>query len=193
MVEVFDGRIEFSNPGAPLVATERFVDAPPQSRNEAAAALMRRFGICEERGSGIDKAVFAIEPAQLPAPLFEAPERSTRAVLFAHKNLKDMDRAERIRATCLHSCIQHVTNERATNATLRKRFGIADRNASVATRLSNDAVNAGAIAVADSTTGYRNRACLPFWATGREDEAGRLFDGKPLPGASDAPRRRSTR
>lgn len=174
MVEVFDGRIEFSNPGAPLVATERFVDAPPQSRNEA-AALMRRFGICEERGSGIDKAVFAVEPAQLPAPLFEAPERSTRAVLFAHKNLKDMDRAERIRATCLHSCIRHVTNERATDATLRKRFGIADRNASVATRLLNDAVNAGAIAVADSTTGYRNRACLPFWATGREDEAGTVI------------------
>ena len=175
MVEVFDGRIEFSNPGAPLVSTERFVDAPPQSRNEAAAALMRRFGICEERGSGIDKAVFAIELAQLPAPLFEAPERSTRAVLFAHKNLKDMDRAERIRATYLHSCIQHVANERATNATLRKRFGIAARNASVATRLLNDAVNAGMIAVADSTTGYRNRAYLPFWAAGREDEAGAVI------------------
>jgi hypothetical protein len=50
MVEIFDGRIEFTNPGEPLVATDRFVDAPPRSRNEALASLMRRMGICEERG-----------------------------------------------------------------------------------------------------------------------------------------------
>lgn len=172
MVEIFDDRIELSNPGAPLVSTDRFVDAPPRSRNEATAALMRRFGVCEERGSGIDKVVFQVELAQLPAPLFDAPEGSTRAVLFARKNLKDMDRAEKIRATYFHSCIQYVANKRATNATLRKRFGIADRNASVATRLLNDAVDAGKIAVSDSTAGYRRRAYVPIWAAERAAETG---------------------
>ena len=48
-VEIFDGRIEVSNPGKPLVDTLRFVDNSPQSRNEALASLMRRFRICEER------------------------------------------------------------------------------------------------------------------------------------------------
>ena len=174
MVEIFDDRIELSNPGAPLVLTDRFVDAPPRSRNEATAALMRRFGVCEERGSGIDKVVFAVEQAHLPAPLFDAPEGFTRTALFTRKNLKDMDRAEKIRATYLHSCIQYVTNERATNATLRNRFGIADRNAAVATRLLNDAVDAGMIAIADSAVGYRRRAYLPFWAAGRTDETGTI-------------------
>ena len=45
MVEIFDDRIEITNPGEPLVNTDRFVDAPPKSRNEALASLMRRFRI----------------------------------------------------------------------------------------------------------------------------------------------------
>ena len=175
MVEIFDGRVELSNPGAPLVSTDRFVDAPPRSRNEAVAALMRRFGVCEERGSGIDKVVLEVELAQLPAPLFEAPEGSTRAVLFSHKKMKDMDRVERIRATYLHICIQYVESKRATNATLRKRFGIPDNNASVVSRLLNDAVDAGMIAVADSMAGYRQRAYVPFWAAEHADETGTVI------------------
>ena len=82
MVEIFDDRIEITNPGRPLVETERFVDTPPRSRNETLASLMRRFGICEERGSGIDKVVWEVEFFQLPAPLFEAPGEFTKAVLF---------------------------------------------------------------------------------------------------------------
>jgi predicted HTH transcriptional regulator len=78
MVELFDDRIEITNPGEPLVDTQRFVDTPPRSRNEALASLMRRFRICEERGSGIDKVVFQVELFQLPAPLFKGP-RASRA------------------------------------------------------------------------------------------------------------------
>ena len=43
------------NPGIPLVKTERFIDSPPRSRNEALASFIRRIGVCEERGSGFDK------------------------------------------------------------------------------------------------------------------------------------------
>ena len=66
MVEIFDGRIEITNPGEPLVDTRRFLDSPPASRNEALTSLMRRFDICEERGGGIDKVVEQIERYQLP-------------------------------------------------------------------------------------------------------------------------------
>ena len=78
MIEIFTDRIEIGNPGAPLVAMERFVDSPPRSRNEALASLMRRIGICEERGSGWDKVVFQPEIYQLPAPLAEATSEHTR-------------------------------------------------------------------------------------------------------------------
>ena len=89
MVEIFDNRIEITNPGEPLVDTQRFLDSPPKSRNEALASLMRRFGICEERGSGIDKVVSEVEMFKLAAPLFEKPRDFTRAVLFAHKALSE--------------------------------------------------------------------------------------------------------
>jgi predicted HTH transcriptional regulator len=47
---------------------------------------MRRFRICEERGSGIDKVVHEVEFYQLPAPLFEEPDGFTRTA--APKNMK---------------------------------------------------------------------------------------------------------
>jgi ATP-dependent DNA helicase RecG len=115
MVEIFDDRIEITNPGEPLVDTQRFVDTPPKSRNEVLASLMRRVGICEERGSGIDKVVFQVEFFQLPAPLFEVPGGFTRAVLFAHKTLSAMDKNDRVRACYLHACLKYVNRDYLTN------------------------------------------------------------------------------
>jgi predicted HTH transcriptional regulator len=57
MIEIFNDRMEITNPGVPLVDTQRFLDSPPRSRNEALASFLRRIGVCEERGSGIDKVV----------------------------------------------------------------------------------------------------------------------------------------
>jgi ATP-dependent DNA helicase RecG len=69
MIEIFANRMEITNPGIPLVQTDRFLDSPPRSRNETLASIMRRIGICEERGSGVDKIIFETELYQLPAPL----------------------------------------------------------------------------------------------------------------------------
>jgi len=96
-VEIFKDRMEITNPGAPLLVTERFLDLPPRSRNEALASIMRRMGICEERGSGIDKVVQATEVSQLPAPLFAVRGESTLAVLYAHRPPGRMDGDERHR------------------------------------------------------------------------------------------------
>ena len=164
MVEIFTDRIEVTNPGVPLIATDRLMDAPPRSRNETMASLMRRFGICEERGSGIDKAMSAIETARLPAPLFETPPGAMRVVMFAHRDLKEMTRADRVRAVYLHSCLHHSVGERTTNATVRRRFGIPERNAAIASRLLNEAMEAGRIVMEDPAAANRNRAYLPFWA-----------------------------
>lgn len=164
MVEIFEDRIEITNPGVPLVDTERFVDTPPRSRNEDLASLMRRMGICEERGSGIDKVVFQVEYYQLPAPLFEVPPDAMRVVLFAHKDLKKMDKNERIRACYLHACLRYVTKQKMTNTSLRERFGIAEQNAADASRLLKEALDTGAIVIEDPSVGTRSRSYLPFWA-----------------------------
>ncbi len=169
MIEIFDDRIEITNPGEPLVDTQRFVDTPPRSRNEALASLMRRFRICEERGSGIDKVVFQVELFQLPAPLFERLEGFTRAVLFAHKPLSAMDKADRVRACYLHACLRYVTRQPMTNASLRERLGIDDKNIATASRLLGEAVEAGLIVIADPDVGTRSRSYLPYWAAPRPD------------------------
>ncbi|MEZ4911496.1 MAG: ATP-binding protein [Saprospiraceae bacterium] len=78
MVEIFSDRIEITNLGIPLVDVNRFIDTAPKSRNESMASLMRRLNICEERGSGIDRAINAIEVYQLPAPKFIRGDDYTR-------------------------------------------------------------------------------------------------------------------
>ena len=175
MVEVFADRIEVSNPGESLVAAERMIDAPPRSRNEAMAALMRRFGICEERGSGIDKAMLAIELAQLPAPLFETPPGATRVTVFARRHFTEMARADRIRAVYQHACLRYIMGEKTTNATLRERFGISSANSAVVSRLLGDALKVGVIVMEDETAGARHRAYLPYWAAPAENGTGQFI------------------
>ena len=164
MVEIFDDRMEITNPGAPLVDTLRFVDTPPKSRNETLAALMRRFGFCEERGSGIDKVVFEVEMHKLPAPLFEAPGEFTRATLFAYKGLPAMDRPERVHACYMHACLRYVSNQPMNNASVRERFGLRRESVALASKLLREALDARFIAIRDPRGGNRNRTYLPYWA-----------------------------
>ena len=171
MVEIFPDRIEITNPGEPLVDTQRFLDSPPRSRNEVLASLMRRFRICEERGSGIDKVVFEIERHQLPAPLFETPPNFTWVVLFAHKALADMDKSERERACYLHACLKYVQRGSMTNTSIRKRFGIDDRNRAMASRLIREAVEAGLVSIRLPEASLKNREYIPFWASSEQSRA----------------------
>lgn len=164
MIEIFEDRIEITNPGEPLVDPQRFVDSPPKSRNESLASLMRRFRICEERGSGIDKVVSEVELYQLPAPLFEAPPGFTRTVLFAHKPLTEMSKADRVRACYLHACLRHEMRQPMTNGSVRERFGIEEKNKATASRLIREALDAGKIRLVDPEVGDKLRAYLPFWA-----------------------------
>ncbi len=164
MIELFEGRMEVTNPGRPLVPADRLLDQPPRSRNEKLASLMRRFGICEERGSGIDKVVFEVEFFQLPAPLFDTPGESMRVVLFGHRALRDMEKQDRIRACYLHACLRYAGRQTMTNTSLRERFGIDEKNAATASNLLSEAVDAGVIIIQDPQVGYRLRRYLPWWA-----------------------------
>lgn len=171
MVEIFADRIEITNPGVPLVATDRFVDTPPRSRNEGLASLMRRIGICEERGSGWDKVVSQTEFYQLPAPLPEATEDHTRVVLFAHRPLARMDKADRVRAVYLHACLRYVNREHMTNTSVRERFGIEAQNSAAASRLIREAVEVGVVVPYDAAAAPKMMRYVPTWAAPRGDEA----------------------
>jgi ATP-dependent DNA helicase RecG len=164
MVEIFAGRMEITNPGLPLVQTDRFLDSPPRSRNEALASFMRRIGVCEERGSGVDKVVIQTEVFQLPAPLFETTDEHTRVVLFAHRDLKEMDKADRIRACYLHACLRYVQRDFLTNASLRERFGVEEKNKAAVSRYIREAVEAGMIKPVNEDAARKMMKYQPFWA-----------------------------
>ena len=164
MVEIFSDRMEVSNPGIPLVDTQRLLDHPPRSRNEMLASLMRRVGICEERGSGVDKVVFQTELYQLPAPAFDTVGESTRSTLFTPMPLVKMDKEDRNRAVYLHACLRYVQREFMTNTTLRDRFGIDPKNSATASRLLKEALAAGLVRLADPDAAPKLRRYVPHWA-----------------------------
>lgn len=164
LVEIFENRIEITNPGAPLVETDRFVDSPPRSRNESLASLMRRIGICEERGSGWDKVVFQSELHELSAPLAEVVGDSTRVVLFAPRPLSEMDKKARVRAIYLHACLRYVGQEQVTNSSVRERFKIEARNSAKASRLIKEAMEEGLIVLDDPGAAFKLRRYVPWWA-----------------------------
>lgn len=165
LVELFDDRLEVSNPGKPLIDTLRFIDEPPRSRNEALAAFMRRLNICEERGSGIDKVVRSVEVFQLPGPDFRVSQDHMVAVLYAHKSLREMDRDDKIRGCYQHAALRCVSNDVMTNSSLRERFGIEQQNYSLASRIIADTVDAGLIRRYDPESKSRKHArYVPFWA-----------------------------
>ncbi len=164
LIEIFDDRMEITNPGTPLVDTSRFLDSPPRSRNDVLASFMRRIGVCEERGSGVDKVVFQTEYYQLPAPDFEIVGEHTRAVLFAHRPLKKMDKNDRIRACYLHACLRYVNRDYMSNSSLRERFGIEPQNSAIASRIIKETLEADRIRPYDETTSRKYMKYVPFWA-----------------------------
>ena len=164
MVEIFDDRMEITNPGTPLMEPQRMLDHPPRSRNENLASVMRLVGICEERGSGVDKVVSETELYQLPAPAFEVVGDSMRATLFAPRPLTGMNREDRVRAVYLHACLRYVQREHMTNATLRQRFGIDTKNSAIASRLLKEALTARVIRLEDEGAAPKLRRYVPHWA-----------------------------
>lgn len=55
---------------------------------------MFTLGICERRGSGIDRAVEAVEKMFLPPVKFTKSEQHTMVFLYPPKSLKDMTKQE---------------------------------------------------------------------------------------------------
>jgi predicted HTH transcriptional regulator len=161
-IELFEDRLEISNPGTSLVKPDRMIDLPPRSRNEALADRMRRMRLCEEQGSGLDKVVQACEVYQLPPPLFRAEAHSTQAVLYGPRSFAEMTPDERVRACYFHAVLKFLSGDKMKNASLCARLGIAPKNAAQATAVINKTLDAELIRVADPE--HPRAGYVPHWA-----------------------------
>lgn len=164
MIELFKDRIEITSPGLPLIQPLRFIDEY-QSRNEELASFMRRIGICEERGSGIDNVISLCEGYQLPAPDFRETTRQTKVILYAPKTFSEMDKQDKIRACYQHCCLKYVSNDLMTNQSLRERFQIHERNASMVSRVISDTIDGNLIKSGNpESKSKKYPKYIPIWA-----------------------------
>ena len=164
MVCIFDGRIEFTNPGRSLVDIARLLNDPPHSRNEKMAALCRRMSLCEEAGSGWDKIVLDCESNHMPAPGVEEPGDNLRVTLLQAIPYRELTMQQRIDSAYWHACIQYAQRQPMTNATLRERFGLPSSAASQISRLLKTCLEDGILKASDSEAGKRYIRYLPSWA-----------------------------
>lgn len=158
-VEIFDNRVEITNTGEPLIETDRFIDHPPRSRNEDLASFMRQIGVCEEGGTGIDRALVDIALYQLPAPSFEKFKDFTKVTLYAKKELREMTLDDKVRACFQHCVLKYIEKSRMTNATLRERLGIGERNYPAASIIIKATIKKGLIKESEKAKEY-----VPIWA-----------------------------
>lgn len=164
VIEIFQNKIEITNPGEPLVKISRIIDNPPKSRNEKLAAFMRRLRMCEELGTGWDKIVISCEINQLPAPKIDLYEGSTRVTIFSSKCFYDLSSEDKLRACYFHACIRHIQGDYLTNSSLRNRFGLKDSASGSISRLIKDAVKNNYIKPFDPDTAPRYMKYIPVWA-----------------------------
>lgn len=163
-VEIFEDRVEFTNSGTPLIEVDRFIDEY-QSRNELLSDNLRRLGFCEEKGSGMDKAVMSNELFLLPALSIRVQENRTVVIMYARKSWADTNRLERLQACYQHACVKYVSNESMTNQSLRIRFNIEEQNASMVSRIIKEAINEGLIKEEETGSNSRKfKKYIPYWA-----------------------------
>lgn len=167
LIEIFDDRIEIYNPGNPLIKTDRFIDKPPRSRNEKLADVLRRFKICEKRGAGVDRAIFSIELAKLPAPNIEAQKESVKVTMYSKKGVGLLTEKEKCRACYFHSCIKYVVEqEPMTNSSLCQRLEIKQDNKALASRIISATLKLKLIKLFDpENKSSRYAKYVPYWTS----------------------------
>lgn len=167
MIEIFSDRIEISNPGKllPSKRIDRLIRTTPESRNEILAAAFRRYNICEERGSGFEKSVVAIEVFGLPPLKVEELANSFRVTIYSPKSFSDLTPVERVEAAYQHSVLKYYSSGGMTNTTLRNRFKMHDKQRSQVSLVIKEALAQKRIKPRDpNNASTKFVEYVPFWA-----------------------------
>lgn len=167
LVEIFDDRIEVSNPGGllPSKRLDRIIGTQPESRNEMLARAFRRYKICEERGSGLLKAGLEVEFYGLPPLHFEAGASHFKVTIFAPRSFAQMSPQERLNACYQHAVLKHYSDAAMTNTSLRERLKMSEKQRSMVSALIQEALDLKLIKPADPENKSKKFAeYVPAWA-----------------------------
>ena len=167
MIEIFDDRVEISNPGGllPSKRLDRLIGTQPESRNELLARSFRRYKICEERGSGLLKAGLQIEMYGLPPIQFEAGPNHFKVSIFAPRTFSQMSPKERLDACYQHAVLKYYSSSTMTNTSLRERLKMPEKQRSMVSVLIQEALDKQRVKPADPENKSKKFSeYIPFWA-----------------------------
>lgn len=92
-VDIYQNRIEITNPGISLVPIERIDTDPSMTRNPLLMNYLKEIGIVEQKGRGIRTIICALKDDDLVAPKFEnLAGKSFRATLYNTAIMTDEDK-----------------------------------------------------------------------------------------------------
>ncbi len=167
LIEIFNDRIEISNPGTilPSKRLDRLIGTQPESRNELLAKAFRRYKICEERGSGLIKAGVSVELYGLPPIEFSTGSNHFKVTLFMPRAFAQMSARERLEACYQHSVLKYYSDSAMTNTSLRNRLKMPERQRSMVSVLIREALEKKLIKQADpESTSHKYAEYVPAWA-----------------------------
>jgi predicted HTH transcriptional regulator len=76
-----------------------------------------------------------------------------------------MTQEEKIRACYFHCCLKHVAHQKMTNATLRERLKIGEKNYPLVSKIISDTIEKGLIKAGDPENKSKKYSFyIPFWA-----------------------------
>lgn len=163
-IEVFDNRIEISNPGIPLIEPDRFLDHKPKSRNNDLANFLGEMRIVESRGTGIDKVVNSLEEAFLPALEITTQGQDTTVVTLREwKKFDNMSTQEKIQAIYWHACLKYRDEGPVNNKSIRSRFKVSKNDGKKVSNAIAASIDAGFIKQLDPASGRRYATYIPYW------------------------------
>lgn len=167
LIEIFDDRIEISSPGnlLPSKQLDRLIGTQPESRNERLARAFRRFNICEELGSGLQKAGLEVELYGLPPIKFESGSNYFKVTLLSPMSFAQMSSIERLNACYQHAVLKHLSGGAMTNKSLRERLKMPEKQSSMVSSLIQEALDLQVIKAADPENKSRKfTKYIPIWA-----------------------------
>lgn len=164
-VELYEDRLEVTNPGIPLMDTRRFVE-DTRPRNFELAMMMRELRMCEARGSGIQRVLEANEQSGAADPKFHIGDGVTKTILIGKHDFTTMSASERIWAIFMHACRMYASRSTMTNQSFRDRYGLAAGKSSMVSLHFQQAVDDGLIRPQnEESTSKRYARYVPFYAT----------------------------
>ncbi len=165
-IELFSDRVEVTNPGGllPEITIDRLIDHPSRTRNEVFSDIMRKLRFAEERGSGIDKAVMAMEMNGYPSIKFIDGGDFFLATMFIAKNFDKMSKEQKLNAIFQHACINDVIQRKTTGRSIRERFKLGRNDGPKIYKLIDEVIATGKIRLANPEDIRKDHYYVPYWS-----------------------------